>query len=270
MWIINEISKSFHNQYAITNKFAHYSGDVVDIELFNSEALQQIALINFKDTARNHVRQVIMTQRYSFIESEMLSYIPYCVATRPKKALVYGTLNAMIAHNLASYDIEVDMVVGDMEALYTLSGFIPNFKEINDNPNITFYENFIDIKHCGYDIVIHDHSPNFNGFCALKKMVNEKFICIFGIKNLYLEPSSALDTLATGMNFGHIMMPFIVPSLEQKFYVFLSNHAHPLADLQLQKSDMMDRTEYYNANLHESVFRLPTFLQRIILPYVKN
>lgn len=270
MWIKNEISKSFHNQYAITNKFAHYSGSVVDVELFNSEALKQIALVNFKDKTRNHVRQIVMTEKYNFIESEMLSYIPYCVAINPKRALICGTLNATIAQNLANYDIEVDMVVGDIEALYTLSGFIPNFKEIKENNNITFYENFIDIKYCNYDIIIHDYSPNFSGFCALQKMVNEKFICIFGLSNLYLEPSLALDTLANGMSFGHIMMPFIIPSLEQKFYAFLSNHVHPLADLQLQKSDMIDNTECYNSNFHNSVFRLPTFLQKIVSPYIKN
>ncbi len=270
MWMTNEVTKSFQNQYAITNKFADYKGANIDIELFNSDVFQQIALVNTKDNARNSVKQAIMTQRYGFIESEMLAYIPYCVALQPKRALVCGTLNATIAYQLAQHDIKVDMVVGDIEALLTLSGFIPNFKEIQENPNIAIYEHFMEIKQCGYDIIIHGASPKLHEFEALKKMANAKFICIFGLANCYLEPSVALDTLALAMNFGHVLMPFMLPTLIPSFYAFLSNYAHPLADLQLQKSDMLDNMQCYNANLHTSVFRLPTFLHHISAPYVKN
>ncbi len=270
MWMTSEVTRSFQNQYAITNKFADYKGKTIDIELFNTEALQQIALINFKNDEKEAVRQVVMTQRYNFIESEMLAYIPYCVATNPKRVLICGTLNAAIASRFAQHDMSVDMVVGDKEALYTLSGFIPKFKEIQENANIAFYERFMDIKQVGYDIIIHASSPKLHEFEALKKMANEKFICVFGLANCYLEPSLALDTLAFGMNFGHVMMPFMLPTLTPSFYAFLSNYAHPLADLQLQKSDMLDNLQCYNANLHTSVFRLPTFLQHIIAPYAKN
>lgn len=270
MWMTNEITRSFKNQYAITNKFADYKGENINIELFNSETFKQIALINFKDNVKNDNRQIVMTQRYDFIESEMLAHIPYCTASQPESVLICGTLNAVIAYWLAKYDIKVDMVVGDMEAMHTLSGFIPNFKEIKENKNITFYERFIDIKHSGYDIVIHCSSPKLYEFEAIKKMVNKKFICIFGLANCYLEPSVALDTLAFAMNFGNIMMPFILPTLTPNFYTFLSNYAHPLADLQLQKSDMLDNMQCYNSNIHASVFRLPTFLQNMIAPYVKN
>lgn len=270
MWMTNEVTKSFQNQYSITNKFADYKGKTIDIELFSSEVLQQIALISFKGDGKEQIRKVVMTQRYNFIESEMLAYIPYCVTTNPKKALICGTLNVAIANHLAQHNISVDMVVGDMEALYTLSGFILGFKEIKENPNITFYERFMDIKQSGYDIIIYVSSPKPHEFEALRKMANEKFVCIFGLANCYLEPSIALDTLACGMKFGHVMMPFMLPMLTPSFYAFLSNYAHPLADLQLQKSDMLDNLQCYNANLHTSVFRLPVFLQHIFAPYVKN
>lgn len=270
MWMTNEMTKSFQNQYAITNKFADYKGENIHIELFNSDALQQIALINFRDNAKNYNRQIVMIQRYNFIESEMLAHIPYCTASQPKHALICGTLNATIAYWLAKYGIKVDMVVGDMEALHTLSGFIPNFKEIKEHANIEFYERFMDIKQSGYDIIIHASSPKLHEFEALKKMANKKFICIFGLANLYLEPSLALDTLALAMNFGHIMMPFTLPTLTPSFYTFLSNYSHPLADLQLQKSDMLEDMQCYNSNLHINVFRLPTFLHNMTAPYVKN
>lgn len=265
----NEVTRNFQNQYAITNKFADYKGEKIHIELFSSEAFQQIALINFKDSPNSH-RQIVMTKRYDFIESEMLALIPYCTALQPKRVLVCGTLNAMIAYFLAKHEIEVDMVVGDMEALHTLSGFIQNFKEIKEHSNIKFYERFMDIKHGGYDIIIHASSPKPHEFEALKKMTSKKFICIFGLANCYLEPSLALNTLAFAMNFGNIIMPFTLPTVTPSFYAFLSNYAHPLADLQLQKSDMIDNLECYNSNLHLSVFRLPTFLQKMIAPYVKN
>lgn len=270
MWMTSEVAKNFQNQYAITNKFADYKGTQIDIELFNSDAFGQIALVNYKDNGGQAKRQAILTQRYGFIESEMLAHIPYCTAVNATRALVCGTLDAMIAYNLAQQGIQVDMVVGDMEAFHTLSGFFPNFREIKEHQNIAIYEHFMELKQCQYDIIIHAGSPKAHEFEALKKMANAKFICIFGLANCYLEPSSMLDTLAIAMNFGHVLMPFILPTLTPSSYAFLSNYAHPLADLQLQKSDMLDNMQCYNANLHASVFRLPTFLQKMIAPYVKN
>ncbi len=270
MWMTNDIATSFKTQYAINNKFADYKSNNIEIELFSSNLFDQIALINYKDNTRNRIKQEVITKRFCFIESEMLAYIPYCVSNITQKALICGTLNAEIAYYLSLNNIEVDMVVNDMEALNTLSGFLPNFKKIYKNSKINLYENFISLKNRDYDIIIHLGNSTTKEFEALQKIANKNFIIIFALSNLYLEPNIALDSLSSASKFGNILMPFIITSLTPNFYAFLSNCYHPLADLQLQKSDMLENIQFYNSNIHTSVFRLPTIHNRLISSYVKN
>lgn len=269
MWMTNIVTGNFQNQYRITNKFADYKGNI-DIELFTSELFQQLALVTYKDNAQNIIYQEVMTQRFHYIESEVIAHIPYCVINECKRALICGTLNAEIAHFLSFYNIAVDMVVSDKEALHTLSGFLPNFKSITQNPLITLVDNFMSLSHRDYDIIIHLGNPKQHEFEALTKLANKSFIMIFRLHNLYLEPSLALNTLYIAKDFGHILMPFMISALTSNFYAFLSNRYHPLADLQLQKSDMLENMQFYNSHIHTSVFRLPSILTHITSSYVKN
>ncbi len=270
MWLTNDVAMGFKNQYEITNKFANYKGEDIEIELFSSNLFEQIALINYKDKVKKQIKQEVMAKRFCFIESEMITQIPYCVIKDSKKALVCGTLNAEIAYYLSLNNIHVDMVVSDKEALNTLSGFLPNFKYVYKEQSINICENFMSLRDFNYDIIINLGNPSQNEFEALKKMANKNFIMIFALPNIYLEPSVALDLLSTANKFGNILMPFMIPAITPKFYTFLSDSYHPLADLQLQKSDMLENMQFYNSNLHTSVFRLPTIINKLIAPYVKN
>ncbi|RDU67143.1 spermidine synthase spee [Helicobacter didelphidarum] len=270
MWMTNNITANFQNHYRITNKFANYKGKI-NVELFNSELFEQIALITYNDNVvQGNTQQEVITQRFHYIEGEVISQVPYCVVKEAKRVLICGTLNIQIAYFFALNNIEVDMVVGDNEALYTLSGFFPHFKEVIENPKIHIYDNFLSLENPKYDIIIHLGHIKTHEFNALSKMVNKDFAIIMRLSNLYLEPSIALNALSIAKDFGNILMPFIIPSFMCGFYAFLSKTLHPLADLQLQKSDMLENMQFYNSNLHTSMFRLPSVINRMISPYVKN
>lgn len=267
MWMTNHITSNFQNQYKITNKISDYKGSI-DVELFNSELFDQIALIYYKE-GTSGIQEVI-TQRFSYIQSEVVGMIPYCVIAECKRALICGSINTEIAYFLSAQNVSVDMVVSDKEALFALSGFLPHFKESVSSENVNIYDNFLDLEYPKYDIVIHLGAIKLHEFDALKRMTKKDSIIIFRLNNLYLEPSFALNTLCTARDFGNILMPFIVPSFIIDCYGYLSNTLHPLADLKLQKSDMLENLQFYNSNLHQSMFRLPNILQNMLAPYLKN
>lgn len=52
--------------------------------------------------------------------------------------------------------------------------------------------------------------------------------------------------------------------------LFISKLYHPLADLVLQKVDMTDGYTYYNAEVHNAAFALPTLVRQTLLGYAKN
>lgn len=87
MWMTNYITSNFQNQYKITNKISDYKGNI-DVELFNSELFDQIALLYYKE-GTSGIQEVI-TQRFSYIQSEVVSMIPYCVIAECKRALICG------------------------------------------------------------------------------------------------------------------------------------------------------------------------------------
>lgn len=268
MWMLHNITDEFQNQYHITNKFADYRGGI-DIELFKSDYFDQIAMISHKDSTQNVIRNEVLTQKYNF-DSEVLAYIPYCISNHCKKVLLCGTLNVEIAYLFALHGVAVDMVVNDREALNALSGFFSHFKDIQNNDLINIQENFLKLNNTDYDVLIHLGDIKLHELQALKKLTNKQFILIFRLHNLYLELNHAFTTLSFAKDFGHILMPFYTPTLTPNFYAFLSNRYHPLADLQLQKSDMLDNLEFYNSNLHVSMFRLPSFINIALQNCVKN
>ncbi|RDU70531.1 spermidine synthase spee [Helicobacter aurati] len=255
-------------QLVIHNKFADYKADSISVELFDSYAFGQIALVHYKDRVQHN--QEILVERFVNAQNEMLTYIPYCVHPWAKRVLLYGTLNCEIAYLFALQGLEVDIVLPNKEALYTLSGFLPHFKAIEQHKNIAFYANFSSLKKADYDIVLHLGEVKEHELDALGKLSSKEGIVIYRLVNLYLEPSLALQFLDKAKAFSHILMPFVISCLENSFFVFASKRFHPLADLLLQRVDMLENLTFYNAHLHNSAFRLPTLIQKLTAPYVKN
>jgi spermidine synthase len=81
-----------------------------------------------------------------------------------------------------------------------------------------------------------------------------------GLSDNYSQSKDNLkDNLKTiGDNFW-ISMPFFFSSF---CAILTSKVYHPQADLILQRSDMLDNLEYYNSEIHNSSFILPTFIKK--------
>lgn len=268
MWLNTSSSQNIQMQLVIHNKFADYKEDSICVELFDSYAFGQIARIDYKD--RSIHNEEVLLERFLHAQSEMLAYIPYCTRIDTRRALLCGTLNCQIAHLLANLGVEVDVVLPYIEAFHTLSGFLPNFKEIQNSNKISFYSNFSSIKQASYDIILHLGELKAHEAQALHKLSSDDGIVIYKLENLYIEPNLALQSLGMTKHLFNILMPFVVSCLDNSFYAFASKRFHPLADLLLQKADMLDNTLFYNANLHTSAFRMPTMIHNIILTCTKH
>ncbi|STQ87138.1 spermidine synthase spee [Helicobacter muridarum] len=268
MWLNTSSSQNLQMQLTIHSKFADYKEDSVCVELFDSHVFGQIARIVYKDRSKHN--EEVLIERFLHAQSEMLTYIPYCTRINIKRVLLFGTLNCQIAHLFANLGVEVDVVLPHIEAFHTLSGFLPNFKEIQANNKISFYPNFSSIKQSGYDIVLHLGELKAHEVQALHKLSSDDGIVIYRLENLYIEPNLALYSLDMVKPLFNILMPFVISCLDNSFYAFASKRFHPLADLLLQKSDMLDNVLFYNSNLHTSAFRMPTMIHNLILPCIKN
>lgn len=131
-----------------------------------------------------------------------------------------------------------------------------------DAKNIIFYDRAIDLKQNKFDLIIDLKNNTTEYFLNFFK---ENSVLIINLDNL----ESSLDTAINAIkksNFS-IRMPF---KLCDNYYLFLSNKIHPLADICLQKIDMLDGLEYYNAKIHEAAFAMPNYLKIAIKSVARN
>ena len=95
--------------------------------------------------------------------------------------------------------------------------------------------------------------------------INKDSIVIINLPHLETNQQNALDSIKNA-NFG-IKMPF---KLAENYYLFLSNKFHPLADICLQKIDMIESLKYYNIKIHEAAFAMPNYLRDVLKGVARN
>lgn len=131
---------------------------------------------------------------------------------------------------------------------------------------------FLDALHCNvYDT--SDKKDKFDLIIDMKNDTTKDFlgittkdsIVIINLPNLESSQENALDSIKNA-SFS-IKMPFKVA---QNYYLFLSNKFHPLADICLQKIDMIESLKYYNVKIHEAAFAMPNYLKDILKGVAKN
>ena len=107
-----------------------------------------------------------------------------------------------------------------------------------------------------FDLIIDLKNTSTNNFL---KIIKKDSIVIINLPNLESSQKNALDSIKN-TNFN-IKMPF---KLEENYYLFLSNKFHPLADICLQKIDMIESLQYYNIKIHEAAFAMPNYLKDVL------
>lgn len=264
MWITRQISPNFRQEYTIDTKILDARSTEHILEIFKSDDFEQIAMIDEK---------YIMLKKYLYIESELNAHIGMCSHPNVKNVLILGGFNLEVAYEILKHDdVAVDFVQNDDKVFDSLISFLPNFASVTSNPRFKRYLKAIDLPVKKYDFIVCLNQPNKHELDGISRMLSKEGILIFSTKHPLLEFDSFKDSILSSGEFFGIVMPFFAPLsiLTDKGFVFASKRYHPIADMLLQKIDMLEEVKYYNADIHEASFAMPNLLNIKLKGILKN
>ncbi|RAX51487.1 hypothetical protein CCY99_08935 [Helicobacter sp. 16-1353] len=128
--------------------------------------------------------------------------------------------------------------------------------------NVKMYSKAIELRDSDFNLIIDLDNKTTDFF---NKLLRPNGILIINLLHLEQDLQGAKKQIDDA-DFK-IKMPFKV---ENSYYLFLSNSIHPLADICLQKIDMLEDLTYYNAKMHEAAFALPNYLKDYLKGVVRN
>ncbi|MBE0491511.1 MAG: spermidine synthase [Sulfurospirillum sp.] len=175
--------------------------------------------------------------RNETINAEMLTHVPLCTHAQPKDVLVLGRhdfINIEIARHLGLH--------------------------------VRLCENFTCIeeaKDASIDVVIinSDRFCEATNVAQINRVLRKDGLVVVKSDEKLKQNMSLFDNL-----FGVVM----TYTYEGKRAILASKKYHPTADIILQRADLIDGLNYYNAQLHLASFALPTFMKNELLGVQKN
>ncbi len=185
------------------------------------------------------------------IEAELLSCIAICINDwnyGTKTILLNGINNIVLVEFLAQFR---NLTIYYLNSQVNLS-----------LPNVRCYKKALDLPINQFDVIIDLDNKSTEAYSVLLK---QSGILIINLAHLELHIESAKNTIEQAL--FNIKMPF---HINNKYYLFLSHRFHPLADISLQKIDMIDGLMYYNAKIGEAAFALPAYLKNALKGIVRN
>jgi spermidine synthase len=136
--------------------------------------------------------------------------------------------------------------------------------EVNRHKNLTItksttLDSIRDAQDAIFDVVIIDNdtlnSADKVTFAHLKRATSKLAVVVCTATNYYSDNATHKTLLSAIGNEFRFSMPF---NAESQTFIFGSKKFHPTADLLVQKADMIDDLNYYNADIHRASFILPT------------
>lgn len=186
------------------------------------------------------------------IESELLSIATMCVndfCFDKKDILLVGVKNEHLLRLLSSFNVNI----------YAINSHIKN---ANFSSNVAFYDLAIQLKVNQFDVIIDLQNSSVQHY---KKLLKNNGILIVDLKAL-----ESNEILAKNANFN-IIMPFKIHEKNiEKYYLFVSNKFHPIADLSLQKLDLLENLQYYNERTYTAAYAIPNYIKKSLQGVVRN
>ncbi len=216
----------------------------------------------------------------------MITHVPMAVHPDPKRILVIGAGDGGVLRELGHYpSIEsIDLVEIDREVVEVSKRFLPHTAIGFEHPklNLHFQDGlkFVRDREDEYDIIIVDSTDPFgpgedlftkefygNCFKALKSdgiMVNQ-----------HESPFYAADAQAMRRAHARIVKSFPISRVYQAhiptypsghwLFGFASKAYHPIRDQRRVEWESLGiKTKYYNSNLHQGAFYLPTYVEEML------
>lgn len=170
---------------------------------------------------------------------EMISLVPLMSSYNPKKVVVIGDASTRLKEILSSQKIEVEYL-----------------SKIED---VSFSE-------CDVVINLNDSFDEF--FVAhLNKILNSTGIFVTLSANFDDDEAKLKEDLTLlGKSFW-IAMPY---SFAGYTALLASKKYHPVSDIILQRSDLLDGMKYYNSDFHKTCFTYPTYIHKSLTNIAKR
>ncbi len=227
---------------------------------------------------------VMLTERDEFIYHEMIAHVPLFVHPNPRQVLVIGggdggTVRELLRHETVQH---VDLVDIDEMVTKACLKFIPSVagKLLSERVNCVFRDGVKFVKETGkrYDIIIVDSTdPDTVGeglftrefYQDCYRILNDDGILVnqsespawqqHAMKSIIRKLKSVFDQLY----FYQAHIP-TYPSGHWAFG-FATKKYHPVTDFLRERYQQLNLTcKYYNSEIHEAAFALPTFFREMI------
>ena len=191
-----------------------------------------------------------------FIKDEMLSHIPLCTHADPRKVLIVGGCEKLVAEVQKHKAIEEIVELSEAEAS----------KKIGD------------LDENKFDVVIVA-SENFTSdrvfWGLLNRTLTAQGVVSTMSSRLLTQEDEAKAELETIGELFKIVMPYRYEAsahgtgLSCRNLLLASHTYHPTADINLQRADLTDGFNYYNSDIAIGTFHLPTVTRKQFLGLIK-
>jgi spermidine synthase len=221
----------------------------------------------------------MICEKDEFIYHEMMAHIPLCTHPNPQRVLIIGGGDGGVAREVLKHKVYVDMVEIDEEVIRVSKKFFPNIGDWN-NPqlNLIIEDGIKFVKKASsnfYDIVLIDSTDpqgpakglfNYSFYKEIDRISKDDAIVVAQGESWWIDMPLHKEILKIFGDFFKIAMPYrfemySYPGCNWNF-IFGSKKYHPVADMILQKADLLENLKYYNSDIHKASFVLPQYIKK--------
>jgi spermidine synthase len=227
---------------------------------------------------------IMITERDEFIYHEMISHVAMNVHPSPKKILVIGggdggTVRELVKHPKVQKVtlVEIDKMVVDV-----CKEYFPEVASEFDNPKVEVRfddgARFVAEGKTKYDVIIIDSSdPIGPAEVLFQKTFHEHCFDRLEKDGIFISQTESPFFNAETISRVHRNLKAIFPVSELYTasiptypsglwsFAFSSKKYHPVRDIKRKYfTDLKLNTKYYNLDVHEAAFKLPTFVRKLV------
>ncbi|MFT7003409.1 MAG: spermidine synthase [Sulfurimonas sp.] len=178
-----------------------------------------------------------------FIYPEMMVHVPMCTSKNPQNVLIVSDSADLLSKEMLKYkDISTKVVECTLDALR-------------------------DLDESSVDVVISEMSSDAAVLAHLSRILKDDGqLCI---THPSLDDVDANKTMMKILgNYFKVIMPYNVGN--NSTALLASKEYHPTADINLQRSDMLDNNQFYNCDIHVAAFAMGNYIRKEYLGIIKN
>jgi len=196
-------------------------------------------------------------ENLDFIKSEMLTHVAINTHADPKRVLVVNG-GKRIGRELDKYNtiVEVIYIDGD-DTLDKLQALGAKKFDVAIISTLEF-------------------TGNREFWIELTKLLDAKGVVSIEMSNIITKQDSAKEELKIVGKIYPIAMPYRYDKatngelITSEYLMLASRFYHPTADINLQRADLTDEFAYYNSDISNASFQVPTFIYKEYFGIIKR